>query len=560
MPWRGPNYAGEVATLGWGVLDWMSVFLVVPDGGPLAGEPLILTAEQAQFVLDFYALDSVGVRSVRRAVLSRPKGWGKSPIVAALALVEALGPVVPDGWDANGEPVGMPWRDRGFKPLVEILGVSEDQTVNTWTPLLDMVREGPLIDEPGVEALETFVNVPFGKVMFRTSAASSREGFRPIFDVLDQTESWTTSNGGKKLAATVRRNLTKTGGSSIETPNSYRPGFDSVAEASFKAATLQREGRLRNATGILLDHREAPADTDITDRGSMLAGLRIAYGCSADAPCALTERGDHRKHARGWVQLPRVLADFWDPDTDPSDARMYFLNQVTSASDAWFAHTEWAALGPKRDEPRREVSAREPVVLGFDGSRKRVRGKTDATALIGCTIAGGHLFTIRAWEHPDGVDEWEVPTVEVEAEIRDTFARLNVVGMYADPAKWESYVADWEARYGSKLKVKASTRHPIEWWMTGGRSILIGKAVEAFHSAAIAGEMSHDGSSVLTRHVLNARRKLRGETVQIGKEHPESPNKIDAAVAAVLAWQCRNDAVSAGLGIVTTRRAPRRVR
>lgn len=138
-------------------------------------------------------------------------------------------------------------------------------------------------------------------------------------------------------------------------------------------------------------------------------------------------------------------------------------------------------------------------------------------------------------------------------------AAYNVVGFYADPAKWESYVADWEARYGAKLKV-GRKGHPIEWWMTGGRSHLVAKALEQFHTAVVQGEMTHSGSSVLTRHVLNARRKIRNGTLQIAKKHPDSEDKIDAAVAAVLAWQARIDARAKGIGSKKTTAAPRRVR
>ncbi len=565
MPWRGPEYPGELPTAGWVALEWFEEWLVVPDG-PLAGEPLVLTAEQAQFVLDLLAIDPVTCSlRVRRAVLSRAKGWGKSPIMAALSLLMAIGPVVPAGWDADGEPVLAPWRDLGGKAKVQILGVSEDQTANTYDPVLDMVRNGPLVDEPGIEPMETFVAVPRGRIEAVTSSATSREGFRPIFAVLDQTESWVASNGGKRLAAAVRRNLTKTGGISVETPNSYRPGWrdGSVAEDTHKAWKLQQEGRLRNGDrGILFDHREAPADTDIEDRESMLEGLRVAYGCSAAAPCVLAERGEHPEHEPGWVNLERVLADFWDPATEPADGRMYFLNQITSASDAWLDATEWGSCGPQRGDAARVVDRREPVVLGFDGSRSRTKGKADATALVGCTVRDGHVFVEPGWtwEHPDLVDEWEVPTIEVDAAVRDAFRTYNVVGFYADPAKWESYVADWEAKFGRKLKVKASQRHPIEWWMTSGRSALVAKALEKFHTAVVNREMTHDGSGVLTRHVLNARRKVRSGHEHIGKEFPSSPNKIDAAVAAVLAWQARVDAVAFGLGGGRTGKAPKRIR
>jgi hypothetical protein len=56
MPWRGPNYPGELPTLGWYVLDWAAENLIVPDG-ITAGEPLTFTDEQAQFILQHYAID-----------------------------------------------------------------------------------------------------------------------------------------------------------------------------------------------------------------------------------------------------------------------------------------------------------------------------------------------------------------------------------------------------------------------------------------------------------------------------------------------------------------------
>lgn len=562
MPWRGPEYEGEVPTLGWTFLEWCSEYLVVPDG-PLAGEPLIMTADQAQFFLDFYALNPVTrQRIVRRAVLSRSKGAGKSPSMAAYAAFEAIGPAVPNGWDADGEPVGIPWRELGFKPKVQLLGVSEDQCANTWDPLLDMIRHGPLINEPGVEAMETFINVPRGRIETATSSATSREGFRPVAAAFDQTESYTQSNGGIRLVSAVRRNLTKTGGSSIETPNAFRPGQNSVAESSYKAWLLQQDGKLRSSEpGILFDHREMPPETDIYDHDSLLEGLRYAYGCSADAPCALAERGDHPAHEPGWVDLERVIADFWDPDTDPSDARMYFGNQITSASDAWVTSQEWLACGPQRGDVPRVIDSKEPIVLGFDGSRSRARGKADATGLVAVTVRDGHVFDEPSWtwEQPDGVPDWEVPAAEVDATVREAFKRYTVVGFYADPARWESYVADWEAAFGHKLKLKASPKHPISWWMTGQRGVIVAKAIAQLHTAIVNGEMSHNGSAALTRHVLNARRKIRGDQVHIGKEFADSVNKIDKAVAMVAAWQARMDAVAAGLAEVKVRRAPRRI-
>lgn len=529
MPWKPPE-PGAVPSLGFEVIDWISEMLAGPDRGEY--EPFVLYPEQEDFVLRYYEINPrTGKRRFRRGVISRPRGWGKSPFLAALAIAEALGPVVPDGWDADGQPVGKPWSEVRT-PLVQIAAVSETQTKNTWAPLLEMLQ-GPVLDAyPGLEPLDTFVNLPRGRIEPITSSARTVKGNKPVFAVLDQTEEWVRSNNGLRLAETMRINAAKVGGTTIESPNAYIPGEGSVAEESAAFWAKIREGRARD-DGLYYDHREAPPETDMTDRDSLLAGLAFTYGDSAD------RNGGH-------VDLDTIVATIWDPGTDPQTSRADFLNQITHASDSWISQPEWVGVAAAD----KVVGRGEEIVLGFDGSRRRNRGVTDATALVGCRVSDGHLFLLGCWEQPDGPfgQDWQVPIAEVLATVEDAFRDYNVVGMYADPARWESHVAKWEADHGRRLKVKASTQHPIEWWMTGGRSFQIVRALEKFRSSVVDGELSHDGSSVLMRHVLNARRRSSRTGIQIMKEHPDSPNKIDAAIAAVLAWQARVDAMAKGLG------------
>jgi hypothetical protein len=217
------------------------------------------------------------------------------------------------------------------------------------------------------------------------------------------------------------------------------------------------------------------------------------------------------------------------------------------------------------------VADREVVTLGFDGSRGRAKGKPDATALIGCRVADGHLFEINVWEAPADRSKWDTwtpPIPEIEAAIADAFRRYQVAAFYCDPAKdWRSFVNAWEAKFAARLvrgrdgkQVTATAQHPFEWWMTGGRTGLIQRAIEQLEGAIRNGDMTHDGSYALTRHVLAARRRLSGGKLQLAKENDYSPNKIDAAVAAVLAWQARLDAVSAGIGTRRTSFVPSRLR
>src|SRR5690606_34576592 len=147
--------------------------------------------------------------------------------------------------------------------------------------------------------------------------------------VLDQTEEWVRTNSGLRLAETMRINAAKVGGSTVESPNAYTPGEGSVAEESAAFWTAILAGETKD-DGLFYDHREAPPDTDLSDRASLTAGLAVAYGDSADS-------------AGGHVDLDVIIATVWDPAIEPQRARADFLNQITHASDSLVSQPEWAA-------------------------------------------------------------------------------------------------------------------------------------------------------------------------------------------------------------------------
>jgi hypothetical protein len=510
----------DVPTLGWGVLGWAEAMLAQPDG-ETAGEPWRWTDTQARIVAWWYAVDRTGKWLFRRGQIVLPKGAGKSPLAAALSCCALGAEVIFDGFDAHGEAVGRPHPS----PHVQLAAVSQDQTSNTMSLVLPMLREGDAANTlPELDLGLTRIRTRNGRLEPVTASAPSREGQRLTDAILDEPHLWVAANGGTRLAATLRRNLGKMNGRSIETTNCWTPGEGSVAEATAEYAATIAEGKAVDV-GLMRYHPQAPVE-DLGDERAVRAGLRELY---RDSP---------------WVNIDRVVAEIYDLGTHPADARRFYLNQVSVAEDGWLAQHEWAACAA----PTEIVADDEAITLGFDGSRSRSRGITDATALIGCRVADGHVFELGIWEQPQGPagQGWQVPVTEVDAAVRAVMDRYRVVGFYADPARWETWVAAWEADYGSRLQVKASRDHPIEWWMTGGRSGLIVRALEQLHSAVLDREMSHDGGYALTRHVLNARRRATRSGLQIAKEHPDSSRKIDAALAATLAWQARLDALAAG--------------
>lgn len=554
MPWK-PSVDGEVPTLGWSAIDWMVDNLARPAIGWY--EPFVPSREQEDFLLNWYAIDpATGRFAYQRALLGRPRGWGKSPLLAALSLFEALGDCLFDGWDAEGQPVGRPWLT-SRTPRVQIAAVSEAQTNNTWRPMLEMLPEhAPAIDNyPGLEPMQTLIAVPGGGVIEQvTASAHTVKGAQAVFAVLDQTETWVASNGGLRLAHTIRANTTKNAGRTVESPNAYIPGEGSVAEQSAEAAKAAAEGRSK-AKGILWDHREAPPDTDMSDRESLQHGLRVAYGDSSKHPdgCVLHDP----PCPPGWVDLDPIIEQIWDPATDPQMARSDFLNQITHSSDAWIPKIDWEASGS--DE---HLADGDMIVLGFDGSRGRNRGKADATALVACRISDGLLSEIGVWEQPEGPAGagWLPDPAEVSTTVTRAFDRWNVVGFYADPSGWSEHVARWEAAFGHRLRIRASQTAPIAAWPRGKDSRVV-EYVERLRQAVVAGEAHHDHSPALTRHVLNARRRQTRSGYLLYKEFPDSHRKIDAAYAAVLAWKARIDALAQGLGrIPSTDRAGRRLK
>lgn len=540
-------------SLGWHAIWWIETFCV-HGPGDVQGEPVEMDDEFAGFILDCYAIGEDGRRLYDSAFLSRAKGRAKSELAGFIVLYEAFGPARFDHWAEvgetydyrgetykyqAGEPVGVPV----VAPVIRCLATEESQAGNTYDNVHFNLTQGPLAEGlPRDAAGLTRIFVPGGgEIVPSTASNSSKDGGKETMVVFDETHLY-KSPELRRMYATVRRNLAKRKAAepwSLETSTMYMPGEESVAEETHKLAKSIAEGKTKKSR-LLFDHREADPDVDLSNEAEVMAGLREAYGPFAEI-----------------MDLERIVAEIYDPRNDPQDSRRYYFNQPTSSRDAWISAPEWNAC-TVIDKP---VQRGDVITLGFDGSRKRNRGVTDATALIGCRVSDGHLFEIKVWEQPDGPagEDWEVPTAEVDYEVRRCFTEYKVVGFYADPAKWESYIAQWEAEFGKKLKVRSTQAHPIEWWMSGGRSYLVVRALEQFYSAVVQKELTHDGNRALTRHILNARRRAGRNGIQIYKEHPDSPNKIDAAIAALLAWTARVDAVSKDLARPQTS-VPRRVR
>jgi hypothetical protein len=78
--------------------------------------------------------------------------------------------------------------------------------------------------------------------------------------------------------------------------------------------------------------------------------------------------------------------------------------------------------------------------------------------------------------------------------------------------------------------------------------------LEQIHTAFVTGQATVAPGDI-PRHLKNAHAWRKGELVLIRKERKGSPRKIDAAMAATLAYEARNDALTAGLFVGLKRRS-----
>lgn len=517
--------SGEVKTLGWKVLEWCSKYLGQPDG-KFKGERWQFSNEQALFILRYYAVDGNGRFMFNRAILERPKGWGKSPLLAALCCAELLGPVRFDYFDDRGLPVGRP----EYTPLIQIAAISEDQANNTYYLVMEMLQHGPAFYKYNLRGciLLSKVHTADGGIIQKVTASPrGREGQRVTFVVCDETHLWVPAEKGPELFDAIRRNAVKMDNRIVETTNAPVPGEMSVAEKSHEAVLQQVENLIREGKNgyidILLDTREVTVK-NIYDKLEAMPALRYVYGDAA------IENG-------GWVNLERIYQDVIDPSTTEHMARRFYFNQRLSGHTTWLNPDDWAAV----KNPRLQLFKDDPVALGF-----KVVPMNGAAVLIACRLTDGAMFNLSGahWERPADLakeTEWEIPHDEIDSRIENVVYRYNVFKMLCDPQHYQDVVGKWAAKFG-----ESELEQPLveEFW-TANNKTKMARAVEQFSDAVVSKRLSWmDGQ--LNRHVLNCHTEEVPGGFTLRKETPSSKRYIVAAQAAVLSLEAATLAIEEG--------------
>lgn len=597
-----PSPAQQRRSLGWLAMWWIETFVVIGRGDGV-GKRERFDVDEVRFMVNAYALKADGRRLFSRVFYSRAKGRNKSGKAADIALFEALGPCRFDHWAhggetytflgetyvyRKGEPVGRPV----VNPMIRCLATAEGQTGNVYDSIYYNCTSGPLsrLEPLGLDAGKGRVNLPDGGYITPSTAASaSKDGGLETFAVADETHLYTTPQL-RTMYNTVRQNMPKRYAAAdswmLETSTMYQPGQESVAEHSYRYAWDIKAGKVKhNKFGIYFDHvySTLPAD-EMSDELKLRRALMVSYGQSVKSkdgkdhllmpdgtmetmgPDGVTENGhtwadgQPGPSAHGWQDLDGIVDLIESPDTDPANAVRYYLNSLSSVRDAWIPEpdiqshivykSEMARVSGDRldDAWKQFVRGDEPITLGFDGSVS-----DDSTALVGCRVRDGMLFLIRLEQAPDGPEKakWRVDRDSFDGAARRMLTNYNVVGFFADASRFESMIGGWENDFDDELKVAPRKRgEKIKFWTNDWHRPMF-QALEDARTAfrypyrkpggddPVSEDIALLADPRLVDHFRNARRRERSYGYLIFKETPNSPHKIDACMAGVLAYRAR---------------------
>ena len=477
-------------TLGPQVAAWIEAFLV-HGPGDVMGEPIALTADEKRFLAWAYEVDAKGKRVVRRAVRGLPKGSRKTEFAAWVALAEMAGPVRFDKMVA-GKPVGK----RVTDPYVVCAAASYEQADLLLTAARASVTEGPLADYFECFEKEIQLRGESGVLVRVPAVAGTNDGLRPTFVVADETHEWTGSKARVHLV--LEGGLSKRQDSwSLSITTAGNPKVESVALSHYEYGKRVAAGELDDP-GFLFVWREPTVNVDqLQDEDVRLGAVESAN----PEPWKRLDDLGRRYHEIALHEFCRYHLNMW---VEPDDAR-------------WLPPGAWESC-----ELQRQIADGEKVVLGFDGSYSG-----DSTALVAASVEDvPHLQVLGLWEHPGGGVQWTVDHDAVEAAVHDAFRRFEVVEMSADPPYWAQQLGRWAEQFGEDRVLAFNTF--VRKRMAA--------ACSSFYQGATSAGLSHDGHPGLRRHIDNAVLKETAQGAYITKEDRSSPRKIDAAIAAVIAW------------------------
>lgn len=430
-----------------------------------------------------------------RVLIGMAKGNAKTELMAGDADAELAGPIAP------------------LSPNVVVSASSWDQANRLFGACRLMIEQGPLAETFAGHLFEDRITRPDRPgILSRIAAiAGTNDGGLPTAHYGDEIHEW-EGERRERVFVVLGNGLKK------RTPHAELPD-GRVRRGAQQVGITTAGDSPTSLLRRLYDHGVKVASGEVRDPRFLFmwweADHRLDLEREEDLVAAIRQSNPA---VGSFLSMDNLLERFADPTLARYEFERYHLNRWVSPPDSWISLDAWMAL--RHPQGLIAPKPKATITLGFDGSVSR-----DTTALVGCK--GEHVFVLKAWERPRGDVDWTVPRTEVDNAVDKAFADYDVQRMYMDPPRWERELDDWSRRYGEQ-RVLAFDTNVAE---------RMAPAVGHFSDAVAEGRLTHDGDPVLARHIANARAKETRWGLVITKEHKDSPRRIDAAVAAVLAHE-----------------------
>ena len=464
------------------VIDFAQMFGIITKDSVAgrSGEPMVLRDWQKELLLHIFAGEKEKFRhSV--SLIGVPRKNGKSALGSVLCLFSLL----------NGVRGGEVYSVAAEKEQARIVFADAKRIIEAAPELSEVVK----LYRDAVEYPER------GSVYRVLSAeAYSKEGLNPSFVLFDELHAQPSRDlfDVMSLAQGARGSLATMVAITTAGVKTDSKGQDSIAYSLYNYGREQ----------IRLE--EGGEETDDT--------FFMAWW---------EDDGDHRK-PETWARANPGFGDLNSVEdfesavrrTPEPAFRTKRINQWVSSALSWLPTGSWEALAGDAS-----ITADDEIILGFDGSFSG-----DCTVIVAATIPKDdepvRVQLVKVWEkNPDeDGDDWRVDIADVENTIIDFCQRHPKVREVAcDPFRWQR----------SMMVLEEKGLPIVEYPSTSPRRMVA--ACAGFYDMVMDKQLTHSGDPVLARHLQNAIVKNDNIGPRIVKESRNSPRKIDAAVALVIA-------------------------
>lgn len=461
-------------------IDFIDAFATVTKDsvGGKAGEPMRLRQWQRDLLTNAFAADGAGFKH-KVNLVGVPRKNGKSALASPIAL-----------WSLLTGPQGGE---------VYSCAADKDQARIVFGEAKKMLEAEPELAELA-KIYRDAIEIPGTGSVYRVLSAEAftKEGLSPTMVIFDELHAQPDRElfDVMQLAQGARGNLATMFCITTAGQKSDKSGQDSIAYGLYQYGQKVARGEVDDPS-FFMAWWEAAAESDYRDPKTW-EDANPGYGDINSAE------------------------DFQSTvmRTPEAEFRTKRCNQWVSSNLTWLPSGSWDKLATER-----EITEDDELIIGFDGSFSG-----DTTVLVGCTVEKDdtrpHLFLIKAWEkQPTDDNNWRVNITEVEDTIIDFCQKHPKVREIAcDPYRWQRSMAILE-EMGLPI---------VEFPSTSAARMV--KATATFFDAVMDDKMTHSGDPMLSRHLDNAVLKIDSVGPRIVKENRNSLRRIDAAVAALIAY------------------------